>query len=102
MLVDGLDEIPDTDTRSALMAKPANVSARSEGPYRFVAATQPLPAQEVSKPGERSARRGGDTELVAESAAAFCGGGRGAEAGKPGLVGLGEALGSIVVTLFPR
>ncbi|QDN85501.1 NACHT domain-containing protein [Streptomyces sp. RLB3-17] len=55
VLVDGLDEIPDTDTRSAVMTKLANVSANSEGLYRFVVATRPLPAQELLKLGDRVA-----------------------------------------------
>ncbi|GAB2460219.1 NACHT domain-containing protein [Streptomyces incanus] len=51
VLVDGLDEIPDTDTRSAVLTMLANTAAAGTGPYRFVVATRPLPEGELGALG---------------------------------------------------
>ncbi|WP_371101679.1 hypothetical protein [Streptomyces sp. PU_AKi4] len=45
VLLDGLDEIPDVDARSAVLTMLA--SATGTGPYRFVVATRPLPEGEL-------------------------------------------------------
>ncbi|MEU3190689.1 hypothetical protein ABZ686_08575 [Streptomyces sp. NPDC006992] len=50
VLVDGLDEIPDADARSAVLTKVAG--AAGNGPYRFVVATRPLPATELDTLGQ--------------------------------------------------
>ncbi|MGW3668154.1 NACHT domain-containing protein [Streptomyces sp. NPDC005141] len=47
VLVDGLDEIPDADTRSAVLTMLAGAAAAGTGLYRFVVATRPLPAVEL-------------------------------------------------------
>lgn len=52
VLVDGLDEISDTDTRSAVLTMLAGAAAAGRGLYRFVVATRPLPAEELSTPGQ--------------------------------------------------
>ncbi|MEU7061743.1 trypsin-like peptidase domain-containing protein [Streptomyces sp. NPDC046197] len=52
VLVDGLDEITDAETRRKLIAKLRNASHRRDSPYRFVVTTRPLPAAEM--PGEQS------------------------------------------------
>ncbi|WP_445527466.1 NACHT domain-containing protein [Streptomyces cyslabdanicus] len=52
VLVDGLDEIPDTDTRSTVLTMLANTAAAGTGLYRFVVATRPLPATELGALGQ--------------------------------------------------
>ncbi|MFB6983175.1 NACHT domain-containing protein, partial [Streptomyces scopuliridis] len=54
VLVDGLDEIPDTDARRTVLTKLAG--AAGKGPYRFVVATRPLPATELDTLGRNVPR----------------------------------------------
>ncbi|MFD9410101.1 NACHT domain-containing protein [Streptomyces sp. NPDC059989] len=51
VLVDGIDEIPDTDTRNAVLTMLAGAAAAAPGLYRFVVATRPLPAAELGALG---------------------------------------------------
>lgn len=51
VLVDGLDEIPDAATRSAVVTMLAGAAAAGKGLYRFVVATRPLPATELGALG---------------------------------------------------
>ncbi|MEV5385667.1 NACHT domain-containing protein [Streptomyces sp. NPDC052721] len=48
VLVDGLDEIPDADTRNAVLTTLANAAGTG---HRFVVATRPLPATELGTLG---------------------------------------------------
>ncbi|WP_406502592.1 NACHT domain-containing protein [Streptomyces sp. NBC_01602] len=56
VLVDGLDEIPDTDTRHAVLTMLASAAAAGTGPYRFVVATRPLPDNELGTLGRHVPR----------------------------------------------
>ncbi|MER5200807.1 NACHT domain-containing protein [Streptomyces sp. NPDC002755] len=56
VLVDGLDEIPDTASRRAIVQLLAATAADTSAPYRFVVATRPLPAQELDTLGEEVRR----------------------------------------------
>ncbi|WP_371099941.1 NACHT domain-containing NTPase [Streptomyces sp. PU_AKi4] len=56
VLVDGLDEIPDTDTRSIVLTMLANAVAAGTGLYRFVVATRPLPEGELGALGRHVPR----------------------------------------------
>ncbi|WP_328792718.1 NACHT domain-containing protein [Streptomyces sp. NBC_00273] len=56
VLVDGIDEIPDTDTRNAVLAMLAGAAAAAPGLYRFVVATRPLPAAELGTLGRHVPR----------------------------------------------
>ncbi|MFE2425750.1 NACHT domain-containing protein [Streptomyces sp. NPDC059373] len=51
VLVDGLDEIPNANTRSAVVTMLACAAAAGAGLYRFVVATRPLPATELGALG---------------------------------------------------
>nr|WSW48737.1 hypothetical protein OG296_37030 [Streptomyces sp. NBC_01001] len=51
VLVDGLDEIPDTDTRHAVMQTITETAAAQPALYRFVVASRPLPARELDTLG---------------------------------------------------
>ncbi|MFF2185147.1 hypothetical protein [Streptomyces sp. NPDC058155] len=51
VLVDGLDEIPDTDSRSAVLTMLHRAAEAVPGLYRFVVATRPLPARELGTLG---------------------------------------------------
>ncbi|MDX3225448.1 hypothetical protein [Streptomyces sp. ME19-01-6] len=51
VLVDGLDEIPDTDTRSAALTMLAGAASAGPGLYRFVVATRHLPVKELGALG---------------------------------------------------
>lgn len=51
VLVDGLDEIPDADTRSSVLTMLASAAAAGTGLYRFVVATRPLPPTELGALG---------------------------------------------------
>ncbi|MFE4957958.1 NACHT domain-containing protein [Streptomyces sp. NPDC056653] len=51
VLIDGLDEIPDADTRSAVLTMLAGAATAGAGLYRFVVATRPLPAAELGALG---------------------------------------------------
>lgn len=51
LLVDGLDEISDAETRSAILGTLAGATAVAPGLYRFVVATRPLPLSELSALG---------------------------------------------------
>ncbi|MFB8137970.1 NACHT domain-containing protein [Streptomyces mirabilis] len=50
VLVDGLDEIPDTDARRTVLTKLAGAAGKP--PYRFVVTTRPLPATELDTLGK--------------------------------------------------
>ncbi|MGW1734301.1 NACHT domain-containing protein [Streptomyces sp. NPDC001999] len=52
VLVDGLDEIPDTDTRSKVLSTLVGAASAGAGLYRFVVATRPLPATELVALGQ--------------------------------------------------
>ncbi|MFC1443065.1 hypothetical protein ABUW04_32975 [Streptacidiphilus sp. N1-10] len=56
VLVDGLDEIPDADTRSAVVTMLVGAAANGKGLYRFVVATRPLPASELTALGRHVPR----------------------------------------------
>ncbi len=56
VLVDGVDEIPDTDTRRAVLRLLAGVTAGQPTLYRFVVATRPLPARELDTLGPQVPR----------------------------------------------
>ncbi|MEV3952357.1 hypothetical protein AB0K57_32790 [Streptomyces halstedii] len=56
VLVDGLDEIPDTDTRSAVLTMLAGAASAGAGVYRFVVATRPLPATDLGPLGQHVPR----------------------------------------------
>ncbi|MER6571641.1 NACHT domain-containing protein [Streptomyces sp. NPDC001093] len=56
VLVDGLDEIPDADTRSAVVTMLAGAAAAGTGLYRFVVATRPLPPAELDALGGQAPR----------------------------------------------
>ncbi|MEV4976009.1 NACHT domain-containing protein [Streptomyces scopuliridis] len=56
VLVDGLDEIPDTDTRSAVLTMLAGAASARTGLYRFVVATRPLPESELRTLGRHVPR----------------------------------------------
>ncbi|MFF7925537.1 NACHT domain-containing protein [Streptomyces mirabilis] len=56
VLVDGLDEIPDADTRSAVLTMLAGAAPAGTGLYRFVVATRPLPATELGALGRHVPR----------------------------------------------
>ncbi|WFB11324.1 helix-turn-helix domain-containing protein [Streptomyces sp. LX-29] len=56
VLVDGLDEIPDADTRSAVLTMLASATSAGTDLYRFVVATRPLPARELSTLGRHAPR----------------------------------------------
>ncbi|MEU6239045.1 hypothetical protein, partial [Kitasatospora sp. NPDC047058] len=51
VLVDGLDEVPDTDARSAILRLLADTAETSPTLYRFVVATRPLPTGELDDLG---------------------------------------------------
>ncbi|MGC4985296.1 NACHT domain-containing protein [Streptomyces sp. DT193] len=51
VLVDGIDEISDTDARKAVLTMLADAAAAAPGLYRFVVATRPLPAAELGTLG---------------------------------------------------
>ena len=51
VLVDGLDEIPDTDTRGTVLRMLASAAAAAPALYRFVVATRPLPIRELDALG---------------------------------------------------
>ncbi|WP_427164272.1 NACHT domain-containing protein [Streptomyces sp. C1-1] len=56
VMVDGLDEIPDADTRRAVVQTIAETAAAQPALYRFVVATRPLPAGEISLLGQQAHR----------------------------------------------
>ena len=56
VLVDGLDEISDIDTRSAVVTMLVGAAASGTGLYRFVIATRPLPATELGTLGRHVPR----------------------------------------------
>ncbi|MEW2161027.1 hypothetical protein AB0950_38275 [Streptomyces sp. NPDC007189] len=56
VLVDGLDEIPDTDTRRTVLRLLVGVTAGQPALYRFVVATRPLPARELDTLGSQVPR----------------------------------------------
>lgn len=56
VLVDGLDEIPDADTRGEVLRILASVTPEEPTLYRFVVATRPLPAGEIEALGPKTPR----------------------------------------------
>ncbi|MFE7111909.1 NACHT domain-containing protein [Streptomyces sp. NPDC057575] len=56
VLVDGLDEIPDTDMRDGVLRMLASATAQEPELYRFVVATRPLPAREIDTLGRKMPR----------------------------------------------
>ncbi|MFE0733231.1 NACHT domain-containing protein [Streptomyces antibioticus] len=56
VMVDGLDEIPDTDTRRAVVQTIAQTAAAEPALYRFVVATRPLPTRELHALGPQVPR----------------------------------------------
>ncbi|WP_330480077.1 NACHT domain-containing protein [Streptomyces sp. NBC_00724] len=56
VLVDGVDEIPDTETRHAVLTMLANAAAAGTGLYRIVVATRPLPDNELGALGRHVPR----------------------------------------------
>ena len=58
VLVDGLDEIPDADTRSTLLTMLAGVAEAAPEVYRFVIATRPLPESDLGALGQHVPRYG--------------------------------------------
>lgn len=58
ILVDGLDEIADTDRRQNVIGKLAQLAAQSRGPgYQFIIATRPIPEHELGLLGRVSLYR---------------------------------------------
>ncbi|MGW5636305.1 NACHT domain-containing protein [Streptomyces sp. NPDC003832] len=56
VLVDGLDEIPDTDGRHTVIRKLTSTAAAQPALYRFVVATRPLPNRELDALGPHAPR----------------------------------------------
>ncbi|MBO8189632.1 NACHT domain-containing protein [Streptomyces spirodelae] len=56
VLVDGLDEIPDTGIRGTVLRMLAAAAAAGHSPYRFVVATRLLPAKELEPPAPQTSR----------------------------------------------